>query len=423
MRLLHTADWHLGRATYNVPRADDHDEVIAEILDIARTEKPDLIVHAGDLFDAVRPAYLEMTRGIQALQELAAVAPVVVLCGNHDSPALFRIFEQLLGEESRIRFIDKARRPSDGGVLDFDLGEERVRLAPLPFVHANRVVEAFETEPSQWTSAYADRIHAIEDALFKGLLEGYESSRDILLFAAHLHVSGARFSGSERQVHVSENYASRLERLPQVSYAAFGHIHKPQSIPGTTPGRYAGSPIQLDFGELSEEKEVVMVEAAPGLPAKVTPVPLSGGRRLRKFEGSLSELAEAPQTMKRQLCLLTIQTEEPVPELSERVRELLPPDAVVLQVREDCSARAIEAVESVEAEAEASFEQSFREYLGEVGTKGSTVHRVLSTFETLLRAAEAEEEPIFEADREGAPHRERSAADREQAPVGREASS
>ena len=186
MKLLHTSDWHLGRMTYNKPRAEDHDDVISEILGVARGQKPDLILHTGDLFDVLRPAYADIERGLNALRELATLAPVVVVCGNHDSPALFRIFAGLLGKASRITFVDVPRHPSDGGILEYASADgERIRLAPLPFIHPNRVVDAFET-PDRWNAHYADRVQNIESMLADGLKAGYDASRDILLFAAHL---------------------------------------------------------------------------------------------------------------------------------------------------------------------------------------------------------------------------------------------
>ena len=100
MRLLHVSHPHLGRETYNTSRAEDHDVVIGEIIGYAREYKPDQIIYAGDLFDMVRPAYPEMARAVNALQELAVTAPVVVVCGNHDSPALFNLFDQLIGPAS-----------------------------------------------------------------------------------------------------------------------------------------------------------------------------------------------------------------------------------------------------------------------------------------------------------------------------------
>lgn len=397
MKLLHVSDWHLGRVTFNESRASDHEAVLAEMVALARSEQPDVICHTGDLFDQARPKYLDMAMGISALQELAVVAPVVVVCGNHDSPALFALFCQMLGNESPIRFIDKARLPRDGGVLFFETsGSEVLRLAPLPFVHANRMVDAFE-EPATWMAGYADRIHHIESALAKGLADGFDNRRDVTVFAAHLHVGGAKFSGSERPLHISDTYASRLEHLPTVSYAAFGHIHKPQALPGSVlTGQYAGSPIQLDFGEVGEQKSVVMVEATPGRAARVEVVGLSGGRPLRRLVGTLDELGAIRASVGHELCLVTVNTQTPVIDLSEQVRELFP-SAVLLQVQEVCAANQIEVLtkRSVANDVEPGFKELFRDYLGEQGTKGAAVDRVLRTFATLISAVEEEQMPSF----------------------------
>jgi DNA repair protein SbcD/Mre11 len=395
MRLLHISDWHLGRLTYRRPRTPDHESVLEEILELARDVHPHLICHTGDVFDGLRPGYQEMTRAIDALEELAAVAPVVVVAGNHDSPALFRLFNRLQGGAPRIHFVDQARPPEDGGILEFPGAEnEVIRLAPLPFVHANRMVDRFE-DSRTWMASYADRIHRIEDALNRGLTESYDPARDVLIFAAHLYVTGARFSGSERPLHVSDTYACRLERLPQVSYAAFGHIHRPQRLPGSAAtGRYAGSAICLDFGEEGEQKEVVVVEAEPGRPAAVTPHPLTGGRPLRTLVGTLEQIEKLAPEVGCALCRVTVRTETPTSDLAELLRELCP-EAVLLEVNEDCAATRLEVVEAedVDAEAEPSFEELFRSYLAERGTKGASADRVLKTFETLLHAVEEEEEP------------------------------
>ncbi len=398
MRLLHVSDWHLGRTTYNQSRASDHERVLGEIVELARQAHPDLVVHTGDVFDGVRPADADLHRGIDALRELAAVAPVVVVCGNHDSPALFRLFGKLLGPASRITFVDQARPPEQGGILTFPgSGGEEVRLAPLPFVHANRLVDAFEDEPDKWMAVYTDRVHRIEDALGRGLAVGYRPDRHVLLFAAHLHVGGARFSGSERPIHVSDAYASRLERLPPVSYAAFGHIHLPQALPGATvTGRYAGSPIPLDFGEEGEQKVAVVVDAEPGRPAIVEVVPLSGGRPLRRLSGTLDELARVAAQVGEELCLVTVRTEQPDPHLLERVRDLLP-RAVLLDVAEDCAALRLEPLDpsAVADDSEPLVEELFRDYLALAGTAGAAADAVLRRFRDLVAAVEAEQPPGF----------------------------
>jgi exonuclease SbcD len=261
-------------------------------------------------------------------------------------------------------------------------------------VHQNRLVEAFE-DAAQRTVAYADRIGAIEDVLRRGLLDGYDASRDVLLFAAHLHVTGARFSGSERELHVSETYATRVEHLPVVSYAAFGHIHRPQSLPGSVPGRFAGSPIQLDFGELDEAKQVVLVEVEPGEPARVAPLELKAGRRLRKFTGDYGQLERWSKDVGDELCLVTVDVPEPVPDLSDRLADLLP-RATVLQVQERVANRRLAPVEELDNPGvEPSIDEHFRGYLETQGTKGAAADRVLAVFRVLVQAIEHEEQPSF----------------------------
>jgi DNA repair protein SbcD/Mre11 len=397
VKLLHTSDWHLGRITYNEPRAQDHDRVLAEILAYAREHRPDLIVHTGDLFDLVRPAYTDLARGITALQELAVVAPVVVLCGNHDSPALFDLLAQLVGPDAPIRFVSRARPPEQGGILHFSTVDgEVVRLAPLPFVHANRMLDGFEN-PATWSALYADRVHNVETSLARGLLDGFDNRRDIAIFAAHLYVGGAVLSGSERRVHVGDDYASHLEHFPAVTYAAFGHIHKPQALPGTVVnGCYAGSPIQLDFGELGEAKRVVLVEASPGRPAESFSLPLSGGRPLWRFDGTLEELAEQAQNVGQVLALVTVQTPTATVDLNAQVQQLLP-DAVLLQVLELPADRRLTIIstDTTDSGPEPSVQELFRTFLAEQGTRSVTADRVLSTFDILLAAVEAEQPVRF----------------------------
>jgi len=396
MKLLHLSDWHLGRETYNTSRAQDHDAVIGEMLAYAREHKPDLIVHTGDLFDAVRPAYPEMARGVNALQELAVAAPVVVLCGNHDSPALFDLFGQLIGPASRVHFISRARPPAQGGILSFPTAaNEVIRLAPLPFVHANRMLDGFE-EPGTWAALYADRIHRVEQSLDRGLLDGFDNRRDVAVFAAHLYVGKAVLSGSERKIQVGENYATQLEHLPAVTYAAFGHIHKPQKLPGgLVDGCYAGSPIQLDFGELGEAKRIVLIEARPGQPPDIQSLPLSGGRQLWRFEGTMQELAEAAPSVGRVLALLTIHSPSTIADIRTRVQDLLP-DAVVLDVYPVAADRQLGVtVATAPSGPEPGIEELFRSYLAEQGTRGAAADHVMATFSKLLEAIETEQEPVF----------------------------
>jgi exonuclease SbcD len=258
------------------------------------------------------------------------------------------------------------------------------------------MIEAFD-DPATWMASYADRIQRIESALGRGLQEGYDPARDILVFAAHLHVGGAVFSNSERAIHVTDNYSTLAQHLPTVTYAAFGHIHRPQPLPGSlVQGRYAGSPIPIDFGEIEETKSVVLVLAEPGRPAQVSMIPLTGGRPLRRFTGTLEELARAATELEG-LCSLTIRTGERIPDLSDRVRELLP-RSILLEVIELASDRQLTplAAEAAENE-EMGLDSLFREYLTDKGTQSASADSVAALFEDLLGAL-ANEQPIQLAD-------------------------
>jgi DNA repair protein SbcD/Mre11 len=400
MRLLHVSDWHLGRLTYNRSRLPDHEMVLAETIEIAQLARPDLVLHTGDVFDGPRPSYEDVGRAVAALQELAAVAPVVVISGNHDSPALFRLLAQVQSARSRIRFVDRPLHPELGGVLELPGAEgEVVRLAPIPFVHANRLLDGFFT-PESWSGDYAENMAALFRSYGAGLARGYDPRRHVLLLASHIYVQGARLSRSERPLHVGSGYMARLEQLPPVAYAAFGHIHRPQELPGTeVRGRYAGSPIPLDFGEEGESKSVVLVEATPGSRATVETVPLSGGRPLLRLQGTLEEIAARADAARGALCLVVARTETPTPGLSELVGELLP-GAVLLDVQEDCEATRLAALSDEAAGSEApepTPSELFREYLaaGGAGASRTPPERLARVFDSLLEAVESELPPRF----------------------------
>lgn len=407
MRVLHVSDWHLGRETGGHSRVPDHDAVLAEILELVREHKPDLVLHTGDLFDVARPGIDDMERGIAALQELAALTPTVVISGNHDSPALFKLFSRILSTPGasfgsdgtrapRLSFIDKARAGA-AGVLTFEVdtasGTQRLRLSSLPFVRDGRIVDTLE-DPATWLTLYAERIQTMERTLGLALADGFNTSTDVNLFAAHLHVAGATWSQSERALHVSDTYASHVDAIPPVSYAAFGHIHKPQKLPGLAVGAYAGSPLQMDFGEEGETKRVVLVDADPGRCARIQSINLTSGRQLRSYDGPLSGLERLAPTWGNALTKVLIQSDTATPGLAELIRRMLP-DATLLKVDESAADTRLSALTDDQAPAagsEPTVAELFEAFLTAHATSGVPAAAVHAAFGPLLAAAEGEVE-------------------------------
>ncbi|MDT5025093.1 MAG: repair protein SbcD/Mre11 [Micromonosporaceae bacterium] len=398
MKLLHTSDWHLGATLYRQSRAPDHDAVIAEILAAAREFRPDLILHTGDLFDRARPTTEDIARAGHALQELGAISPVVVVCGNHDSAGLLdalNIYMQISGGPQRVHFVARVRSPRDG-VLHFPTHSGHVlRLAALPFQHAHLMTDAFG-DPTRWGTDYNAQVRGIEAALGEALLAGFNPRSDIAVFAAHLYVGGADYSGSERGMHVDDAYATDLDAVPVVTYAAFGHLHRPQALPGKRViGRYAGSAIPLDFGEIHDHKSIVLVEAEPGRPANVRTVRLKAGRRLRKITGRLQDIEALASEVTDDLCVVTVDTPIHLPTLTEQVRRLLP-HAVLLDVHPGRSDAQTDMVTAghVDGDAEPDLTEMFAEFLAERGTHADS-HAVRDAFAQMLAAVVEDRDPVF----------------------------
>jgi exonuclease SbcD len=367
--------------------------VLDEMLAIARDAEPDLIVHTGDVFDHARPAVDDLATAVGTLRSFAGVAPVVVLAGNHDSATFFDVLDQVLAlaggpDRPRVRFLGRACHPNHGGILEFAAGDQVVKLAPIPFVHPNSLLRAFEVPPEKWTADYHDQVRDVEELLGRALTNGYRPDHDVLLFAAHLHVANAKFSRSERAIHVSDTYATSTEHLPPVSYAAFGHIHRPQALPGAILGRYAGSPIQIDFGEMDEAKSVVVVDAPPGTAAAVEVVPLTGGRQLRRVEGTLEELADLTDVDGR-IVQAIVHTDELVPDLADRLAALWP-NAAFFDVIDRCKTSTATMALDRPDQTEPPTEDLFRAYLTETGVHGIRIDTAMSLFDRLLVATDEE---------------------------------
>lgn len=273
-------------------RADEHRAVLAEIVGQASDHSVDLVLVAGDLFDVAAPTPESEQIVYRALLDLAQVAPVVVVSGNHDNPRRFDALHPLL-DLGRVTAITTIRPPTEGGVLNFEaIG---TRLIPIPWTSQRAIVSADDLiakDRDDHAMAYIDRMRRVVEALTAAV-----TTDTVNLVVAHLmmHVAPAMTAGSERVAHTVFEYSLPAQVFPgSLSYVALGHLHRPQRIPAAAPVRYSGSPLQLDFGETGEQKSTVLVEAEPGRPARISELALAAGTRLAVLRGSFEQvLAQA----------------------------------------------------------------------------------------------------------------------------------
>jgi exonuclease SbcD len=329
MKILHTSDWHIGKKLGRHDRMDEYAAVIDEVMAVAEAEEVDLVVHSGDLFDRAVPPLDALQLGLASLVALAAGGsrPVVVVAGNHDSADLFETLRPLM-EPFGVHLRGEVQRPDEGGVVELALPSGRALVACLPFLREGRVVD-FMADTGRWYGQYAERIRLLTDVYAAHLLENGDDAVTVL--AAHFLVTGVRVGGEgaargERELHMGEAYTADAAAVPaSLSYVAMGHIHAPQPIPGASvPGEYAGSLVQLDFGEAGETKRVVIVEASAGRPATIRSVELAQARPLVRARGTLEDLRARQSELAGAYLDLTVETSGPSPGLFDEVRVIFP---------------------------------------------------------------------------------------------------
>lgn len=292
MRLLHTSDWHVGKAIRGRSRAAEHQAVLSEVAAVAERESVDLVIVAGDLFDTATPTPEAERIVYRALLDLAAGGrPVVVVAGNHDSAQRLGAVAPL-SEASGIHVASTIRPPGDGGVLEVEAGGDVAQVVLLPFPSQRYVVTAdllLSGDAADAHAAYADRVVRI-----LRMLTGRFRADTVNLVVGHLMVMGGTMGGGERGAHTVFDYWVPATAFPGAAqYVALGHLHRAQQLPGPAPLHYCGSPLQLDFGETTNDPQVNVVDVRPGLPAEVRAVPLRQGRRLRTIRGSLVDVLAA----------------------------------------------------------------------------------------------------------------------------------
>lgn len=293
--------------------------MLAEIARIADERRVDLTLVTGDLFDAVAPPAESEQILYRALLTLADVAPVVVVAGNHDNPRRLTAVAPLLAL-GRVRVVSTLARPEEGGVID--LPGLPVRVAAIPWVSQRGIVTAADLmslDADVHAQTYSERLRAIVGALC-----GVFTPDTVNVVAGHMMVVGAEGSGSERSLHTVLDYAIPGSVFPgHIAYGALGHLHRRQRVPHPAPIWYAGSPLQLDFGEAGEEKGLLVVDAEPGVPSRVEEVALTAGTPLVRLGGTLAQVAAAAEGLGE--AYVRVELEEPTRVgLADEVRDLVP---------------------------------------------------------------------------------------------------
>lgn len=328
VKIVHTSDWHIGRRWKGIQRFDELEAVLEHLAAFIEKESIDLVLHTGDVFESRNPpAEAEELVNRFLVRVGRTGAHMLVIAGNHDDPLRLDA-RSLLTEFINVQILGRPRPASRGGTrtIETRFGEKAI-VAALPFASPGAWVSALDIAGEEASARY--KYARMFDRAVQDLCGAFQPDA-VNLLMAHTHIEGALFGESERRVHIGEDWAASPEALPSTaSYIALGHIHKPQKIDGPVPAYYAGSLLQMDFGEAGEEKTFVVITASPGKPATVEHVPYEGGLPLFDLRASLEELEETADQHRKGWLRVTVPLTERDPDLNRKVRELLPNALVV----------------------------------------------------------------------------------------------
>lgn len=287
MKIIHTADWHLGKNIEGHSRLPEQELFLKDFVRICEQEEADLILIAGDIYDSYNPPAMAEQLFYDTLKQLSrdGACMTVIISGNHDAPERLTASGPLARDHGIVmagtpntiiptgHYGQNVITESGPGYIHAVIHGEKADLLLVPFPSEKRLAEIYldETqEDSQKAESYGQRIHT----LFAQLSEHFKPDA-VHLIISHLFVMNSMEDGSERSIQLGGSYLVGSEVFPEnADYIALGHVHKPQKVPECARARYSGSPLHYNQREISFENQILSINVHPGLPCEIKEIPL-----------------------------------------------------------------------------------------------------------------------------------------------------
>jgi exonuclease SbcD len=302
MKILHTADWHLGKRLDNFSRLEEQKEIMQEICDIADTEEVDAVIIAGDLFDTINPPTEAVELFYKTLKMLSnnGKRVVIAIAGNHDSPDRIESPDPLAREcgiifsgypntevspillESGLEILN-----SESGFIELSLPacNENLRILLTPYANEARLRTYLSSEDSE------EELRQILADNWQTLADKYCDDKGVNILTTHLFMVGRGEKIPEEPedekpiLHVGGAQIVYTDNIPKnIQYTALGHLHRKQIM--NTSDRlavYSGSPLSYSFAEANQQKYVMIIDAKAGKKVDYKEVELLKGRKLLRF--------------------------------------------------------------------------------------------------------------------------------------------
>lgn len=305
LRILHTADWHLGQSFHGYDRDYEHAQFLAWLRQTIAERTTDVLLVAGDVFDSVNPSATAQRRVYDFFARVHADRPglqVVLIAGNHDAAARLEapagIFLTL-----GIHVVGTVARLASGEI-DFSRfliplknagGKVEAIAIAVPFLRPSDVPEVPDAPDHYLAGIRALYQQAVEAAV---VLRDRECPEAALLALGHCHMHDAAESrDSERRIVIGNAEALRAETFPgELAYVALGHLHLPQELDG---GRicYSGSPLPLSFSECDYAHRVIELRIEGREVVSLTSIPIPKTVSLLRLPPAAAPIAEVMQVL------------------------------------------------------------------------------------------------------------------------------
>lgn len=294
MKILHTADWHLGQKFIHFDREQEHTLALNWLIDLIKKEKVELLIVAGDIFDIGSPPNYAQKLYYRFFKMLLATdcEHCVIIGGNHDSPSMLNAPKDLL-DVFNITVVSAATEDLQDEIVEIKAknGDLKMVVAAVPFLR-DRDLKAANMEETFFEKA---------EQIKKGIYQHYENVaklcekyREIPVVATgHLFAKDAQSSDKQDNIYIGNLENISAEQFSSTfDYVALGHIHRAQKLGGRENVRYSGSLIPLSFSEVQDKKSVTVIDFEGKEIKKIDVIDVPTFRKLRLFRGSLEEVKE-----------------------------------------------------------------------------------------------------------------------------------
>lgn len=277
MKILHTADWHIGKLLEGKSRLEEQRIVLEQFVSIADTTNADVICIAGDVFDNGHPSAGAEMLLYHTLKELSKQGQrlVVLIAGNHDQPSRLEAIVPLAREHGIIIYgTPRTKIPSgkygnfeieslEEGVFSFSCKGEKAVFACIPYVSEKTLNEVLYREEDSDEKRAADYAEKIGE-LFQKKASWYQEDT-INVLVSHVFTLGCKKDGSEQGMMLGNSYLLSPEVFPEkAQYVALGHVHRPQKVIGSHGRiRYSGSPLPYRLQDTVIAKQCSLVTLHP----------------------------------------------------------------------------------------------------------------------------------------------------------------